>query len=237
MTCSGASRDRQVAKAFFDEGLDLVEARLRLDEVRVGFVEVQQRLRVLAQLEKVAPFFDALDGLFVNGAELVLEKLLFRLEGLAADAVPVLVVVQVDVPGFVHFLPERLNPLPMLWRGRADESVVGAVELFPGNSEGRGHPVDERLRVQALFLCSTFDLEPVLIEPGQKIAGAAAKARVPGDHVRSYGRVCMADVGPIVHVIDRRRHVVRAGHLVAETSQIRGGCQLIVTAARSNEPT
>src|SRR5690606_29469570 len=107
-------------------------AALRADEAGVRLVEGEQGLGVLAEAEEVALLFDALDGLLVVGAEVAGEELFFRLEGLAADAVPVLVLGEVDVPGGLEALPEARREGLVARLGRADEVVVLTAELDPG---------------------------------------------------------------------------------------------------------
>jgi hypothetical protein len=146
--------------------------------MRMRLVVIEERLRVVAQSEEVAALFDALDRLLVDGAEVALEELLFGLEGFAPDTVPILVVVEIDVAPRAHELPKCLDVFAVLSRRRADEAVVGALELLPGQPERCGHPIDEVLRGEVFFSCTALDLQAVLVEARQEVRRPAAKALI-----------------------------------------------------------
>jgi hypothetical protein len=61
------------------------------------FVVIEEWLRVIAQTEEVAALLDALDWLLMNRAEVAFEQLLLGLERLASDAVPIFVVIEIDM--------------------------------------------------------------------------------------------------------------------------------------------
>ena len=135
-------RDRQIAQPLFDERLHFVETRFGLHEIRMRLVVVEERLRVLAQPEEVAALLDALDRLLMNRAEVALEQLLLGLERLASDAVPILVVVEVDVAPGLHELPERLNVFAVL--GEVVRMKPSWAQPSSSQASGMGRPSGRR---------------------------------------------------------------------------------------------
>jgi hypothetical protein len=105
--------DRDVFEAAFHQPQDLVAADLRLDELRVRRVVVEQRLLILREPEEVVLLPDPLGRRQVDRA-LAVHQVLLLLEGLARDAVPALVVAFVDVTrvvtGLRHPLDGRAMP-------------------------------------------------------------------------------------------------------------------------------
>ena len=145
------ARDGEVLEAALDEAHDLVAANLRLDEVGMGGVEVQQRLLELGKLEEPALLLDALERTLAVGAQrdggLVVVAVLVGVGvahvglsevGLLRHAVPALVGALVDVPLLLEVLPEVLHRLDVALLGGADKVVVGDLERAPKLLEGRG---------------------------------------------------------------------------------------------------
>ncbi len=214
----GRARDRQVLQALLDEADDLVAGRLGLDEAGVGGVELQQSRGVGGELEEVVLLLQHLHGLLVDGAELlpgVLALAVDQVGGglvlLAADAVRALVTALVDLALVVQILHELLDPgrVPVL--GGADEVVVGDFQVFP---EGLPRLLDQLvgplLRTDPVGLRGAHDLLTVLVRACEVPHLLAALAVPAGEHVPSNGRVGVAEVGTIIHVVDRRRDVVAA---------------------------
>ena len=129
---------REILEAALHEGEDLVPARLRLDEARGG----ARRSRAAAAChfesrKKYVGSFTCSTGFLWSGQTLPVLELLLGVERLAADAVPALVLAEVDVAVRRDLLPELLHERLVVGIGGADEAVVVDVELRPRLAEAR----------------------------------------------------------------------------------------------------
>ena len=144
---------------------------------------------------------------------LAVDDLGVLLERLAADAVPALVRLLVEV-GRVA-LEDALDQRPHARAVRrvrgADELVVRDAEPLPHRAEAIGERVDQRLRRDALRFGGLRDLLPVLVHPDEEVDVVAAQAAIPRDGVGADLLVRVSEVRVAVGVVDRGREVVR-GH-------------------------
>src|SRR5206468_9301594 len=115
------ARHREIAKPTFDERDDLVAPRLGLDEARVLIVEVEELLLVVLQLEEIRRLFEALRrAIRVERTNVAGEQFLLGLELLAADAIPALMLAEVDVAVLRDALPDLLHELFVTRLRRSD---------------------------------------------------------------------------------------------------------------------
>src|SRR5262245_29510430 len=134
------------------------------------------------------------------------------IERLAPGAVPALVGAEVDVAALLHAPEQALDSGAMPRLRGADEVVVRdeeagvELEVVPDDLVGELDLADAPLRGAALHLL------PVLVRPRQEPDVFAEKAVVPRDRVRDDGRIHVADVRAVVHVVDRRRDVEGPRH-------------------------
>jgi hypothetical protein len=85
-------------------------------------------------------------------------------------------------------------------------------EFLPGLSEtGRVH-IGQLLRGQSLLACRSFNLEAVLIRPGQATDVQAAHSLVAGQGIRQNRCIGMSHVGNSVDIVKRCRQIVAATH-------------------------
>ena len=96
--------------------------------------------------------------------------------------------------------------------GGADEVVVGDVEQLPHLAEASRGAVGPFERCDALGFGGALDLQPVLVGAGEEEHVVAVLAAPPGQRVGRDRGVRRADVGHVVHVVDRRRHIEGLGH-------------------------
>ena len=217
------ARDGEVLEAALDEAHDLVATDLRLDEVGVSGIEVEQRLLELGKLEEPALLLDALEGALAVRAQrdggLVVVAVLVGVGvahvglgevGLLGHAVPALVGALVDVALLLEVLPEVLHRLDVALLGGADEVVVGDLERAPKLLEGRGLGVAPLLGRHVMSGGGVGDLLAVLVDAGEEqrvIAVHATETRLDVGHDGGVGR---AQVRGGVHVVDGRGDEVRA---------------------------
>ena len=138
---------------------------------------------------------------------LAVDELVLGLERLAADAVEPRVDVFVDVAVVVDPLQELADEGLVALVARADEEVRLGVQARREVAPDLGDLVDVVLRVEALALSDPPDLRRVLVDAGEEERLLAALAMMPREDVRRDRRVRVADVGLVVHVVDRRGHV------------------------------
>ncbi len=170
-------------------------------------VVLEQRRRVLRETEEDVLLRLPDAGRAVDGTPLLVVELLLRVEGLAAGAVPPLVLRGVEVAGLLDAGDERLHARSVPVLGRADEVVVGDLELLPEVVVARDDPVGERDRRHPLRRRGLLDVLAVLVGPRQEPRLLADQPVVPRRRVRDDRRVDVPDVGQVVDVVDRRRRV------------------------------
>ena len=214
------TRDRQVGEPLLDELDDLVADALRLHEVGLGVVEVEQLLLELAHAEEVVLLLQDLDRARVDLAdqlarvvadlgELEVVELLVLL---AADAVVALVLARVDEAVVVELLQEHRDGLLVARLGGADEVVVRDVDRVEQGLPGAlDQLVGPLLRLDPVGDRGAQDLLAVLVGAGQQ-PGVVARLTVPaGEHVGRDLGVGVTDVRHIVDVENGRRDVERPG--------------------------
>src|SRR5262249_42277259 len=142
------ARDVRVLESALHQSDDLIAAALRLDEVRVALVVLQQPVAELRQGEEVARLAAAHQRRLVDRTKAArLLGLGFGLERLAALAVPALVLALVDVAVVVHLLDELPATGVVARLARLDEVVVTDLQCAPDLLELAGHVVAVRLRI------------------------------------------------------------------------------------------
>ena len=202
--------DREVLEPSGDERPCLVRAEPGQDEVRALVVEREQLLLVRGEPEEPVRLLDPL-GLDVVLRALPVDQLVLVLERLASDAVEARIDVLVDVLAAVVADPEQelLDEPLVLVVARPDEEVVGHVEAG-GERPPRLHDlVRVLLRLEALLGRDAGHLRCMLVDPREQERLTTALPLVAGEDVRGHGRVRVPDVRGRVHVVDRRREVVR----------------------------
>ncbi len=190
--------------------LRLVGAERRQDEIRPLLVQREQLLLIGGEPEEPVALLDPLRLDVVFGA-LAVDELRLGLERLAADAVQTGVDVLIDVVAAVvaNALQELLHELLVPVVARPDEEVVGDVETGRQGAPCLGDAVDVVLGGEALFRGDAGDLRRVLVDAGEEKGVAPALPLMAREDVRGDGRVRVPDVRGRVHVVDRRRQVVR----------------------------
>ena len=205
------ARDGQVVQTTLDEGAHLVHAEVRLDEVGVLVIELEEPVLERGELEEVALLLHALERAVAVGAEVgtgraVLLVALLDLGlgevGLVGHAVPAVVAALVKVAGLLHALPEVLHGLVLARLGGADEVVVGNLELLPELLEVRGLGVSPLLRRHAVLGSGLGDLLAVLVHAGEELDVVAGGATVARLDVGQDGGVRGAEVRIGVDVVD-----------------------------------
>ncbi len=216
-TLEAGARDRKGLQAALDEAQDLVAARRRHDEAGILLVELQQRLLPGGQAEEIAGFLHPLHRR-AGRRQLFAVRLLGQFglgeERLVAHRIPALIAAEIDVPPLLQALPQRLGRRQMARFGGADEVVVGELHRLGEIAEIPRHRIGERLRLHARGGGGFFDLLTVFVGAGKETHVVSVQPHEPRQGVAGDRGVGMADVRLIVHVIDRRRDVVRSflGH-------------------------
>ena len=219
--------DREVLQPLLDERDDLVASALRLDELRMLLVVVEQLLGVLREPEEVVGLRQHLDRTTVHRAQaravLPLHQLRGDLELLAADAVGPLVGTRVDLTGVVQMLPELPDPLGVPALGGSDEVVRTRLDRVEHRLPGALHqPVGPLPGPHALGLGTAHDLLAVLIGAGEEPHRLAALPMPPGQDVGRDSGIGMPDMRRVVHVVDRGRDIERLA-FAGVRALLRGG--------------
>ena len=201
---------REILEATPDETEHLVHPRLGLHRVGMLGVIREQAVGVARQLEEVVLLDDVLDRPHVDRT-IAVDQLVLRVVRLARDAIEALVGSELDVARVVDRLQELLHRRVMARLGGADEVVVGDVESVPGVAEMRRRLVDQFLGRDAPRFRGALHLQAVLVGAGQEEDLVAPEPAPTGEHVAGHRRVGVADVGDVVHVVNRSGDV-EAGH-------------------------
>ena len=127
--------DGEILQAALDEAHDLVVAARGPDPLGVGLQVGQQGRAVRAELEEVAGLLHP--GHLVARGGLAVHQLVLGEVGLVADAVPALVLAEVDVALGLHAPPHLSDHLLVAILGGADEVVIADLEVRPHLAEAR----------------------------------------------------------------------------------------------------
>ena len=211
--------DGEVAQPGADQPERLVAAELGHDRPGMGRVPVEQAVLEARQAEEVVLLLELLDRQLVDRAQVAGQQVVVAVVQLAAHAVLAPVQVELDVAGVVAALQQLDDGGPVPRLGRADEVVVGDLEVLPRLGELRGDRVGERLRLEPGRLGGPLDVEAVLVGAGEEVDVVAEQAVPAGEGVADDRRVGVAEVRLGVHVVDRRRDVEPA-HAVNATDTV-----------------
>ena len=168
-----------------------------------------------AHAEEPVPLFDLLDRLAALRATAV-DEVLLRPVPLVGDAVPAPVRVLVEERAavgplsFLQLLEGDSHDRQVVGVGGADEAVVADLESVPLRLPHRREVVDVLLGREPARRGRALDLVPVLVGAGQESHVLPDQAPLARDGVGQDRRVRMADVRPVVDVVDRGRQVVAA---------------------------
>ena len=191
----------QVVQPAFDELDHLVFPAVRLNEVRVVLIQLEQPVRVFGKPEEIGLFLRPFHLASAVGAFSVLE-LGFSPEGFAGGTVPSLVFALIDFALVIQRAEDFLHRLFVVSVGGADEAVVADVQELPEPLESRDDPVHILLGGDALLFRIDLDFLAMLIRPGQKHHVITLKALVARDRVARHRAVAVADVRLPRRVID-----------------------------------
>jgi hypothetical protein len=193
------------------ELLHLVQPEIRLDELRVLLVELDQPVLVGLEPEEIALLLQ-LHQLVGQPLGLHLLGLGLGDVGLVADRVEPLVGVLVDVAGALQLEEALLDHRLVLGVGGAHEVVVGDLHALPEPLEIGHDFVGQGLGGHAPGGGGLLDLLAVLVGAGEEVDLLAHHPPVPGDHVRQHRGVGVPDVGLVVHIVDGGGDVEALGH-------------------------
>lgn len=187
--------------AAFDEGADLVLANLGADEVGMLVVILEELVAKLGELEEPV--------LLVHGAHLAaavwalaIDEVTLGELGLARRAVVAVVGALVEVAVVVELLHEVLDALDVARLRRADEIVVGDLEVAPQLGELRDLAVAPLLRRHAMLGSRLGDLLAMLVHAGEEEDVAPVHACEARGGIGRDGSVRGADVRLAVDVVD-----------------------------------
>ena len=216
--------DRDVLQAGLEQAEDLVAPHLGLQEVRMLGKVRQQPIAIGREPEEVVALLDPVRLRAVDRAQPV-DQVLLLLEGLAADAVPALVVGLIQVAGGRDAVDDRLDRRLVARLCGADEVVEREVERRPHLAELLLHAIAVLERVLAEVASAAEDVLRVLVVAHHEVRVDPAQALVSGDDVGGDLLVRRAEMRPAVDVIDGGREV-EARHGVVSGSACRGreGC-------------
>ena len=215
------SRDAKILQRFVEHPQRLVAVALGPDEIGIFLDVPADSLAVFLELQEIVSFFDRLGGPIVYRADVARQQFLLGIEALASDAVEALVVLEINVAGFVsapeHLLHERL----MHRVGGADKKIVADVQPGPSLPKQRADFVGEGLRMESDRFGGALVLVAMLVGAGQE--GDVGRAELAPlktcERVRRQHFVGMADMGRAVAVDDRGRDVDAVCHQEIENSR------------------
>jgi hypothetical protein len=197
----GGAGHAGVLQALLDEGDHLVLAALRLDELGVLLVELQQAVGVLAGLEEIGFLVGIVDLTAAVGA-LAVHELAVGPEALAGLAVVADVLALVDVALLIQFGEDLLAGLHVVVVGGADEAVVADIQQLPQVFDGGDDLVNVLLGGHAGIGGLILDLLAVLVGAGQEHDVIALHPLEARQRIAGHGGVAVADVQLIAGVVD-----------------------------------
>jgi hypothetical protein len=203
----------EVIQGLLQEFQHLLLPVSRKNKVRVLPQIIHQPVLILPQFEKIVRLRDFRDRTKNLRPGTIRVAVLLLQELLLAGAVETLVFGLVDFPLVKELLEHLGDDPPVTGFGRADEIVIGDVELGEQRAELRANLIDILLRWDAPLLRTLLHFLAVLINPGQEMHPVAHQAAEAGNDVRQHYFIGVAQVRRTVHVVDRGGDVERV-HVV-----------------------
>ena len=197
----GGAGHTGVLQALLDEGNHLVLAALRLDELGVLLVELQQAVGILAGLEEVGFLVCVVHFAAAVGA-LAVHQLAVGPEALAGLAVVADVLALVDVALLIQLGENFLAGLHVVVVGGADEAVVADVQQLPQVFDGGDDLVNVLLGGHAGIGGLILDLLAVLVGAGQEHDVIALHPLEACQCVAGDSGIAVADVQLVAGVVD-----------------------------------
>ena len=194
--------NRQVVQARPHESHDLVAPGIGLDELRLGFVQLQQFLLEGGEAEEVVLLGDRRDHLRISGRGFLIGD-----KGFVAEVILAGVAALVDRTVGQAALEDLAHSQGVARVAGAPEEVAFQAEFVPFRAKCLRDAIGELLRLQARRRSGTLDLLPVLVAARSQVGIVAQHAPDPLDRIGHDRRVGMADVGRGVDVVDGRRDV------------------------------
>src|SRR5262249_27733344 len=195
----------EIFEAAIYETQHFVSTNFRLNELRVLFVEFQQTILKLRELEEVTLFRNSFGFAPMKIAEGSLARLLFLFEFGAARAIPTFVVAFVDVARVASLSPQFLNGLLVVVVRCANPMIVRQTESIESFLEFCVVEIGMLFFRALVFRCGLLNGLPVLVGSGKQKDIESALSFVAGYHIRNRGRVEMTHVRFRVYIIDRGR--------------------------------
>ena len=195
-----------VLQALLDEGDHLVLAALRLDELGVLLVELQQAVGILAGLEEVG-FLVCVVHFAAAIGTLAVHQLAVGPEALAGLAVVADVLALVDVALLIQLGENFLAGLHVVVVGGADEAVVADVQQLPQILDSGYDLVHILLGGHTGIGSLVLNFLAVLIGAGQEHDVIALHPLEACQCVAGHGGVAVADVQLVAGVVDGGRDV------------------------------
>jgi hypothetical protein len=211
--------DGEVTQSRADQSERLVAPELRHDRSRMGRVPVEQAVLEAGEAKEVVLLLELLDRQLVDRAQVAGQQVVVAVVQLATHAVLASVEVELDVTGGVATLEELLHRGPVAGLGRADEVVVGDLEVLPRLGELRRDRIGERLRIESGRVGGPLDVEAVLVGSGQEQHLVAEQPVPARQRVADDRRVGVTQVRFGVDVVDRRGGVEPARGHATEASE------------------
>ena len=191
----------QVAQALLDEVNHLVFAALRLDELGVLFIQLQNAVAVFGKTEEIGLFLSPFDLTAAVGAFAVLQLGLGP-ESLTVGAVPALILALIDLPAVVQLFENLLHALDVIVVGGADKTVIADIQKFPQILENGNDMIHILFGGDALRFGLLLDFQAVLIGAGEEHDVAPLHSLITGDGVAGNGAIAVPDVGVAGRIID-----------------------------------
>ena len=195
--------DGEVAQAAADQAEGFVAPELRHDRAGMSGIPIQQSILEAAESEEVVLLLDVFHGQVVDATQVAGVELVVGVVLLAGDAVLALVEVELDVAGVVAPLQQLGDADLVALLRRADEIVVGDVQLLPRLLVERGDRVGEVLWRLAGGFRGLLHLLAVLVGAGEEVHVLAEQAVPASDGIADDGGVGVAEVRLCGDVVNR----------------------------------
>ena len=192
---------RQVAKPAAYKTLHFIEAGCRTDEIGVCLVEFQKRFLPLRQIEEIGRLLDPFDGR--PGRRLAVDNFRLGVERLVPDGIPSGVTAEGDMAALKQDRPEFLAGCTMPCLGRPDEVIIGEIHAGCQIPKILADTVGKGLRRHALVCRGFLDFLAMFVGTGEKHHLKPVEAFEAGQHITGKGRVGVADMRLVIHVVDR----------------------------------
>jgi len=175
---------------------------LRKNKLFMTIDVINELLLIFAHLEEIILLFDLFDIPKLAGFVLLLGN-----EAFLGNRIPAFILININVTVVINLLKNLLDDCFVPILRRTDKVIITDFEFLPEFQKAWCQVITMSLRIHSPLLGGLLDFLSVFIQSGQEKNLIARFTVKSGEHIGKDRGIGMADMRPVVHVINGSRNV------------------------------